>query len=518
MKKTTVNLGKEVYKQLRTKSWEELWTEEVPGFDVGTPEHRSARVGLVRALGVVALQHGTAEQRTVTREWLQGLLQDADEKIRRYAMSALPKIGGNEASELALLNLLDKPTGRREITHLSRTLDKIGGEATLEKLQSLPQKYTQTNQTEQKIKAQLARKNESSSILLDFQLRDEKGLRIHLRTRQGLEDFVRDELLAHPILKTRFKILKIKAGCVALAATASFSLSDLYQLRTFGSINLVLGVVPKGEKMDLDGLAAVIASVRTQRLCKKLTQGPPRYRLDFKAKKVTATQMLAVVNKAFTLCPGLLNDSRQSPWAIEVYPEKIGYSVELHPRVSPDPRFLYRMDDVPAASHPPLAAAMAQLAGQDKKEVVWDPFCGSGLELIERARLGPVEALIGTDLDPNAVGIAQLNLTAAGHQDASSSIHCCDFRNYREIEQIAPRSISLILTNPPLGRRVRVADMQGLFNDIFKVAAETLRPGGRLVFTNPLKLDSPEKSLKLVHRHTVDLGGFDCRMEKWVKS
>jgi|GEM_PF-2464749 len=55
MKKKAVNLAKEVYKQLRTESWETLWQREVPLFDAGDSEYRIARVGLVRAIGVVAL-------------------------------------------------------------------------------------------------------------------------------------------------------------------------------------------------------------------------------------------------------------------------------------------------------------------------------------------------------------------------------------------------------------------------------------------------------------------------------
>ncbi|MEO6742272.1 MAG: hypothetical protein ABIP20_18670, partial [Chthoniobacteraceae bacterium] len=57
-----------------------------------------------------------------------------------------------------------------------------------------------------------------------------------------------------------------------------------------------------------------------------------------------------------------------------------------------------------------------------------------------------------------------------------------------------------------------------LFEDIFAVAADMLAPGGRLVFTNPFNMESPERSLKLQSRHTVDLGGFECRLELYRKA
>ena len=34
------NQAKEVYKLLRTQSWQTLWTAEVPLFDAGTPAYR----------------------------------------------------------------------------------------------------------------------------------------------------------------------------------------------------------------------------------------------------------------------------------------------------------------------------------------------------------------------------------------------------------------------------------------------------------------------------------------------
>jgi precorrin-6B methylase 2 len=515
--KATANLGKEVYKELRTQSWETLWNGEVPLFESGTQAYRLARVGLVRAMGVVALRQATKEQRALTKQWLMGLLQDPQEKVRRYAMAALPKLGGNEESEHALLELLDDERDQREMKHLSRTLDKVGTAATLKKLQTLDDTLGVRHQTEQKVKAKLARSAQPSAVRLGVKLSQTRGLRIHLRTRRGLKTFVRDELLAHPTLKDRFKILKVSAGCVAISPNAGFTLGDLYKLRTFGSINFVLGVVPTSKAIDVPALAKVIASPLARRLCSKLTDGQPRYRLKFMRKQVTHSQTQAVINQAFALCPDLLNDPRQSPWAIDVYPEKIGSSVELRPRVSPDPRFLFRTDDVPASTHPPLAAAMARLAGQAEDAVVWDPFCGSGLELIERSLLGKVKAIIASDIDAKAVEIAQLNLENAGCSGESVSSQACDFRNYRNIKSLTLGSVSLIITNPPLGRRVRVADMKGLFDEIFKVAASSLRPGGRLVILNPLKLENPDPFLKLESRHRVDVGGFECRLEKWVK-
>ena len=169
-----------------------------------------------------------------------------------------------------------------------------------------------------------------------------------------------------------------------------------------------------------------------------------------------------------------------------------------------------------AASHPPLAAAMARLAGPWEGERVWDPFCGSGLELVERTRLGGVAALFGSDLSAAALDITRANLASAGFGDVPAVWGARDFREFARhtLERAAP---SLILTNPPLGRRVRVPDLRGLFDDLFAAAARVLVPGGRLVLTNPFRLDRPPPGLRLEYRQPVDLGGFECRLEKYVK-
>jgi tRNA G10 N-methylase Trm11 len=221
-----------------------------------------------------------------------------------------------------------------------------------------------------------------------------------------------------------------------------------------------------------------------------------------------------VANRAYALCPDILNDARVAPWSVAIHSVEHGYSVELSPRLVPDPRFSYRQKDVPAASHPPLAACMARLGGRVENEIVWDPFCGSGLELIERALLGGVLQLHGTDRSAEAVGIARGNFEAAKIPAVQARFVCCDFREYEGLKENAA---TLIVTNPPMGKRVPIPNLHGLIMDLFSVAAKVLRPGGRLVFANPVHIENPHRALKLQSRQVIDLGGFDCRLECYRK-
>ena len=94
---------------------------------------------------------------------------------------------------------------------------------------------------------------------------------------------------------------------------------------------------------------------------------------------------------------------------------------------------------------------------------------------------------------------------------------CCDFRGFAKIEGLGPNTVTLVITNPPMGKRVPIANLRGLIEDLFSVASTVLQPGGRLVFANPLRLECRDRSLKLLSRQTVDFGGFNCRLEVYRK-
>jgi len=225
-----------------------------------------------------------------------------------------------------------------------------------------------------------------------------------------------------------------------------------------------------------------------------------------------------LANRVYALCPEVLNDPRSALWAMDVYSTARGEMAELRPRLIPDPRFTYRLQDIPAASHPPLAAGMARLAEKMEEEIVWDPFCGSGVELVECALRGGVRRLFGTDLSAEAIAVAHNNIAAAGIAPDAAQLVCCDFREHGSIEGLEAGRVSLVITNPPLGMRVPIPNLRQLIADLFSVAAVALKPGGRLVFVNPLRTESPHPRLKRQYRQVVDMSGFDCRMEMYVKT
>jgi 23S rRNA G2445 N2-methylase RlmL len=517
MKKGQKNTDKKLYQQLRALPCDMLWNHEVALFDRATPEERLARVALIRAVGVVFSESGSASQKEEARKWLLELLRDPCEKIRRYAMGAMPKIGVGPREEAELLSLLRATKIERERKFLGEALDKIGGAATLE---TLVEGAAELNpQTEHKVKASVARAQSPSTIRMEGVLSDFGRLRVHLRCRKGLEHTVREEVEQSTRTQELFRVGYVGSGLLELIPVAPFTLADIYTLRCFASAGFVIGTVKSPEEDDrIEAFASAITSPLSRSVLNTFTAGSIRYRLSFESKGPQRSVVRLVANRAYALCPEILNDARKAPWAVDIHPSKRGDSVELRPRLSPDPRFFYRERDVPAASHPPLAACMARVAGRVDEDIVWDPFCGSGLELIERTLLGGVRKVYGTDLSSAAMAIMRTNFASANLKSVTSQFTCADFHDFAKVEGLGPNSVTLIITNPPMGRRVRVLNLRQLIEDLFSVAAESLRLGGRLVFANPIKMESPQPSLQLRSRQTVDLGGFDCRLEMYVKA
>ncbi len=511
--------AKELYRRLRLLSCAELRQIEMPRFLAAEGRERLQLVGIVRAVGVVFAEQGTAEEKEAVRLWLRPLLADPWEKVRRYARNALTKLGAAEEEEKLLLQTWPQCSSPRENQHIAETLAKIGGRATLQKLEQeeLTGEYSLLHQ---KLTARLARSVDDGFISWDRAVAPTPGCSIRLYCRRGLEEMVRQELAERQELRGHFRLLRQQSGWVEIMPLRPFTLRQLQAFRTCRYFSFLLGCVDgQGEEVVAAVLAQVLVSPKVRALWNALAEGRKRYRLEMAGRGKARSIVHAVADLAHRAWPELINDSRGAPWAVEVIPRMRGLTLELRPLVHPDPRFAYRQDTVPASSHPPLAAALALLAGPGEGEVVWDPFCGSGQELIERILLGGVVKATGSDRSSLAVEAARRNFAAAFPQEK----HLCTFAtgDFRDIPagcSWAPSSLSLILTNPPMGRRVPVGNLSRLVSDLLELAARYLRPGGRLVLVDPCEHPTVVPGLRLSYRRKIDLGGFWGFLEKWVKS
>lgn len=503
-----------LYRELRQLTGDQLWQVEVPRFDRAGPRERVQRVAVIRAVGVVIGSTGTPELVSAAREWVRSLLTDPEEKVRRYALSALPKLGAGAEEERTVLSLADRPVSASEKRQAAKTLGLIGGAASLVAVAG--REEGDLDPMRQRIQARLAR-DQGTSLKLEASIVGWRGMEVNLHSRTGLEEWVAEEARTDGILRRCCRVVRLDPGRCILVMTGPFSVADLCRSRCFETVAFHLGTVSLASANDpMAAVAEIVASSRVESLLRSVTEGTLRYRAGWAADSAAVFPIRPFAEAVFRRNSRLLNDSREALWNIVLREHSGRVVVELVPKLVPDPRRPFRRGDVPAASHPPLASALARLAGAGPAATVWDPFCGSGLELIECGLLGGVKRLIGSDLSEEALEVAQRNLSAAQLGRIETVLLQGDFREVAE-RDLSPGSVEVVITNPPLGMRVQVNDLRGLLGDLLGVAAMVLRPGGRLVFPNPVRGLPVPPALERDYSRAVDMGGFRCWLERYLK-
>jgi 23S rRNA G2445 N2-methylase RlmL len=329
-----------------------------------------------------------------------------------------------------------------------------------------------------------------------------------VRCRAGLERFVLDEL---GLASARPRREGPTGPRIELML--SQPLSWLFRSRSMLSYGFPLREQPVRAPDDLTAaVVTALTSTEARDIFAAYTRGLVRYRMAWAHGGKRRAQIFDIAAAVSQRQPELVNDPTDSVWDVTIHEAPGTVCVELGPRV-PDPRFDYRRTDVPAASHPTVAAALARAGGVQPDDVVWDPFVGSGLELCERSLLGPYRLLLGSDRDPMAVAAASENLAAAGVPEDRRILVTGD-----AVTLSPPARPTLILTNPPLGRRVeRTRLLPTLLDRFIERAAALLPPHGRLVWISPFPGSTLEVArrcgLTLTQAQNVDMGGFSAGLQ-----
>ena len=430
------------------------------------------RARLVRVLGRAAAEPAR----------LVPFLDDPDARTRKAAAAALGRHAGAEADLVA--RVAARPP-LPELRALVDSLGKIGTPAALPTLAALPGGDAELARIAARARLRIERtalRDEHAALADD--VAPETPLPLRALCRRGLESFLADELGGRVVAPG------------AVAAVLAGPLAEPFRARTM----LRFGFPVAGAPAD------ALASPAALAIFARFTRGPIRYRLAFPDGHHRA-EVMRIAADVLARRPELVNDPRQSLWEVDVGEGE----VLLCPKALVDPRFTYRRRDVPASSHPTIAAALARAAGARADDVVWDPFCGAGTELVERARLGPARALLGSDISADALAAARENLAAAG---VVATLTRADALAHR------PAGVSLVLTNPPLGRRVRTDP--ALLAAFVAHAADVLVPGGRMVWISPFAdrtvAAAQAARLGVLVRREVDMGGFPGELQIFTRS
>jgi 23S rRNA G2445 N2-methylase RlmL len=435
------------------------------------------------------------------------LLADEDPKTRRHAALALGRVRSRPEVEEALLAAWPRETRVEHQRALAVSLGKVGGPRTLALLAGIettdPELSKALEQARLLVRRNFTRLAEAGQ--LELTAAPPHPLRFHLHCRHGLEQLLAEQLETSWQAKV--------AGPGLVEAWLRGPLSAPLDCRLMSECGFPLAPERLGADEDVDAaLVRALTMPAAQEIVATFTRGPVRYRLAWEGQGQRRAAILRAARRLGDVRPDWINDPSQRLWEVIASEQARAVSVELRPHIE-DHRFAYRVALVPAASHPPLAAALAAVAGPRPDDVVWDPFVGAGTELVERARRGPYRTLLGTDLDAEAVSAAQTNLAAARVRARLWVGDAC---------QETPQGVTLIITNPPMGRRVlRQADLGTLLDRFVDHAARVLVPGGRLVWISPLGRRTAARAraagLALAFTQRVDMGGFWAEIQQLVR-
>ncbi len=444
------------------------------------------------------------------REHLLARLAEGTGKERRWAATSLAKVWP-DGCETVLLDALASATHPEDVRAFVQALGKVGGSRTREVLAALGANDPETERVLGKARLLLARTatRGEERVVVDL---DAPLPRVTLRftCREGLETVLAEEL------STIGKTAVTATGPGIVAVSHEGPLRPLTAVRIALDLAFEIDAPRRPEVPLATRVADLLVSEPVLAIVRALTpktdaSEKARFRLELPEGAGRAA-VFAVARKVAESGAPLVNDPTASTWSVTTTAREARISVLLSPRGVLDERFAYRKRDVPAASHPTIAAALARLSEPKANDVVWDPFCGAGTELVERAKAGPYEELFGSDLRGEALDAAGANLKSA---HVSAMLAEADANTVP-----IPGGLTLVLTNPPLGRRVR-GEHETLLANVLKRVGKALRPGGRLVWVSPTRrLDAVAEAagLALVRAFDVDLGGFTARIEVRRKS
>lgn len=453
------------------------------------------RARLYAVLGRVAGGSPTADVRNAL---LNGL-QDEDERVRRVASSSVGKLAVPEATERLLQRWPAASTLERR--SLAEALGKSGSERALaclrEERASDPELKRIIDRARLMLERDLARSS-PSAIVVDQALGAAQTVVAHCRA--GLAWILAEEARALGSAQV------VGPDRVRFSHRGSFD--ALLRLRVAHSFGLEIPLTGTPRDSLISRVVNALEHPDAERAVRAWTSGRARFRLAFAEGGHQREKVWRLAAAIAERISWFHNDTQEALWEVVIDSQRS--TLELRPRRYEDPRFVYRTDDVPAASHPTLAAALARVGGCRADDIVWDPFVGSGLELIERGLLGPFRELHGSDLESQALAAARSNAQRA---KLEMNLVQGDARTHRV------KNATLIISNPPMGRRVaRDGNLGPLLDAFLSNAAACLAPGGRLVWLSPFAdrtaAQAARLGLKVQRFEPVDLGGFTAELQR----
>jgi predicted RNA methylase len=423
------------------------------------------------------------------------LIHDEEPKVRKNAAVSLGKIGDSYAVDALIMALNQEkiPWVRPSII---LSLGAIGGEVARIELQKFRVEEGPDKEALRKAldRVEIFRENVAW-------VRSDWRYPLVLEAPVGLESIAIDE--AHDCL--RASLSHFRPGL--LLVPDNVRPWDLIpKLRCIYGMRIVAGQAAPLDLNDYTSCVQTISDlIRNSAPLKELTgwlvsDGSIKFRFSFEksTRKELFLRMLEAVRKEAERF-GLIDSPSNYNIEFVIDTDEHGTVFFIKPSFHKDDRFSYRIKDVPASINPTVAACLARLVRVKSQGVVFDPTCGSGTLLIERALLDDGVELRGIDINKAAITAARENIRAAGLTKRVRVMqgNASDSTKWHECSEI--------LANLPFGIRIRgeAKNFELLYNDILNHTASKLESSGRaLVYTSQKKII--ENSLQS-HRHDLRL-------------
>ncbi|EYB68741.1 RNA methylase [Deinococcus phoenicis] len=178
-------------------------------------------------------------------------------------------------------------------------------------------------------------------------------------------------------------------------------------------------------------------------------------------------------------------DPEEGELLIRLRPQEDGLGWEVLARITPRPLSAraWRVCNMGGGLNATIAYAVHKLAGQRDEDRIFNPMSGSGTLLVERALLGPYDAMVGVDINPEAVECARRNVSAAKREVEVARVDALH-------TGLPDRSFDLIVSDLPWGDAVGTHGGNAALYPAFLTEMHRLcsRQGRLVVLTHEIRL------------------------------
>lgn len=249
------------------------------------------------------------------------------------------------------------------------------------------------------------------------------------------------------------------------------------------------GLAEKVARLDWHGFSGAVGALRGDRPssfdCVVSIEGKRSYN-RFAVEDVLGEALGGVLGLRFhSRSPAGAVSTEQPDLTVRLFLRGTTATAALRIGRRPLHRRVYKLATGPGTLHPPLAAALAVIAGADGL-AVHDPFCGDGTLAIETALAWPTSQVTAGDIDPERVANTRANAERAGVDIAVTPADAGDLRTRRV-------GVDLLLTNPPWSLSVAPrGQLRASLESFWSDAAVVLRSSSRVCIVTDADLEVPD--------------------------